>query len=115
MINDSSPILMIYGSDAVLIRSIHLPTDIEHPVHAVETSIGNFIILHLWEEKAEHWSSVRAHEMSYWVVSEVTRDGQEVIQRFIPAHEAQKLNYPRYISLDSDDRVFVAGRWNERV
>src|SRR6218665_1130956 len=38
MVNYSPPILRIYGSDAVLIRSIHLKADIERPIHAVETS-----------------------------------------------------------------------------
>src|SRR6218665_906605 len=55
MLNDVSPILMIYGSNAELIRLIQLPSDIENPIHAVETSIGNFIILHVWKKKAGHW------------------------------------------------------------
>src|SRR6218665_4166369 len=57
MINHSSHSLMIYGSDAELIRSIPLTKDIKHPQHAVETSIGNFIIIDLHEEekdKEEH-------------------------------------------------------------
>src|SRR6218665_3599597 len=45
MINRSSHSLMIYGSDAELIRSITLTRDINYPHHAVETSIGNFIIV----------------------------------------------------------------------
>src|SRR6218665_3632639 len=45
MINRSSHSLMIYGSDADLIRSIPLTRDINYPYHAVETSIGNFIII----------------------------------------------------------------------
>src|SRR6218665_770519 len=43
MINRSSHSLMIYGSDAELIRLISLT--IKYPLHAIETSIGNFIIL----------------------------------------------------------------------
>ena len=50
-----------------------------------------------------------------WVISELTRDGQMVIRRFIPSNETQKLNDPRYLSLDSDDRVFVADTGNDRV
>src|SRR6218665_454982 len=56
IINQSSQSLMIYGSDAELIRSIPLTKDIEFPLHAVETSIGNFIISHInimIEEKEE--------------------------------------------------------------
>ena len=45
MINRSSHSLMIYGPDAELIRSIPLTRDINKPYHAVETSIGNFIII----------------------------------------------------------------------
>ena len=44
---------MIYGSDAELIRSIPLTRDIENPWHAVETSIGNFIIIHKHEEEED--------------------------------------------------------------
>src|SRR6218665_1235339 len=59
LINDLSPHLMIYGSDAELIRSIPLPGDIHKPWHAVETSIGNFIITNmhsyvLADEEDEH-------------------------------------------------------------
>jgi len=38
--------LKIYGSDATVLRSISLPTDISCIQHAVETSVGNFIVLH---------------------------------------------------------------------
>ena len=114
MVHDSSPILTIYGSDAEIIQSIHLPPDIKDPVHAVETSIGNFIILHSWTKKAEHWSGLTDREKN-WVVSELTRDGQEVIRRFIPANKDQELYDPSYISLDSDDRVFVTDTMNGSV
>jgi len=50
------------------------------------------------------------------VISELTRDGQMVIRRLIPLGETQQLNYSgNYLSLDSDDRVFVADRGNGRV
>src|SRR6218665_911738 len=51
IINSSSSSLMIYGSDAGLLRSIKLPTYIKNPDHAVETSIGNFVIINYEEEK----------------------------------------------------------------
>jgi len=38
--------LYVYGADAILVRAITLPGDMEHPSHAVETSTGNFIISH---------------------------------------------------------------------
>src|SRR6218665_2972773 len=43
MIDLSSHCLMIYRSDAELIRSIPFPRDTKKPQHVVETSIGNFI------------------------------------------------------------------------
>lgn len=46
MINYSSHALMIYGSDAELLRSIPLPREIKYPDHAAETPIGNFVIIH---------------------------------------------------------------------
>jgi len=52
-------------------------------------------------------SSERRMVMNF-AISELTRGGQMVIRRFIPSHERQRLNYPWYLSLDSDDRVFVA-------
>jgi len=48
-------------------------------------------------------------------VSELTRDGQMVIRRFIPSNEIHKLIYPAYLALDSDDQVFVADSGKDRV
>ena len=110
-----SSILMIYGSDAELIRSIQLPRDIENPFHAVETSIGNFIIIHEWVEEEKRESGSSGREETMWGVSELTRDGQMVIRRFISSNETQQLNNPQYLSIDSDDQVFVADTWNVRV
>src|SRR6218665_1730490 len=150
MINRSSHSLMIYGSDAELIRSIPLTRDIKYPYHAVETSIGNFIIIHRhlevqgeeegkkdedkdedggedavvmkemkntkWlkskEEKGE--SNRRRLEMTS-IISELTRDGQMVIRRFIPSDETQQLNDCKYLLIDSDDRVFVADEGHHGV
>ena len=115
MIKDSSHRLMIYGSDAELIRSIQLPTEIEDPLHAVETSIGNFIILHKTIfNKNEPIRDLTDSDLVYFV-SELSRDGQTVIRCFIPSDKTQKLNSPRHLSLDSDDRVFVADFHNRRV
>src|SRR6218665_1070159 len=77
--------LNIYGSDAEH-QSIQLPTGIKYLNHAVETSIGNFIILHTWiktEEEgviAEGWG-IRGTERMY-VLSELTRDGRPSIYSF---------------------------------
>src|SRR6218665_1211344 len=150
MINRSSHSLMIYGPDAELIRSIPLTRDINKPYHAVETSIGNFIIIDrhhemqreedgkkdedkdedggedavvMKEMKNTKWlkskegkgeSNRRRWEMRT-VISELTRDGQMVIRRFIPSDETQQLNDCKYLLIDSDDRVFVSDEGNDRV
>src|SRR5688572_8531879 len=53
VVTETSSILRIYGSDAELLHSIQLPRDIIEPVHAVETSTGNVIILHEWMKEKE--------------------------------------------------------------
>ena len=155
MLNYLSYSLMIYGSDAALIQSIPLPRDIACPRHAVETTIGNFIIIYDEEKKnavemametaenEEHvedkidddddeeelMGEVKQRECllekggrrvscgKRWkvVVSELSRVGQIVVRRFIPSNEAHQLNLYGYLSLDSDDRVFVADKENARV
>ena len=107
-------ILMIYGSDAELVRSILLPKDIRNPRHAVETSTGNIIIIHWLADGKGNESSWKELGMT-WVISELTRDGQMVIRRFVFSNEKQKLKFPWYMTLDSDDRVFVAEQGNWRV
>src|SRR6218665_3850027 len=135
MVNNLSSSLMIYGSDAELIRSIQLPIEIKNPQHAVETSIGNIIIIHtekdevvgeadvrLTKEDKDHLdrkvgkrvSSVRQGTKKL-IVSELTRDGQIVIRRLIPSTETHEVNDPAYLSIDSDDRVFVSDYSNNRV
>ena len=49
------------------------------------------------------------------VLSELTRDGQMVVRRFIPSNEMQKLIHPAYLALDSDDQVFVADSGKDRI
>src|SRR6218665_1328542 len=65
MVNPYSPFLTIYGSNAAIVRSIQLPTDIERPIHAVETSIGTFIILHSLRKKEKHWSGSEDRETKW--------------------------------------------------
>ena len=50
-----------------------------------------------------------------FVVSELTRDGLMVIRRFIPSSETQQLDSFSHLSIDSDDRVFVADVYRNRV
>src|SRR6218665_3462800 len=112
VITESSSTLSIYGSNAELIQSIQLPRDIIDPTHAVEKSIGNFISLHEWMTDTTGENGSRERQ---WIVSELTRDGQIVVRRFIPRNETQKLNRPEHILLDSNDRVFIADTRNHRV
>ena len=127
----NEPILMIYGSDAELIRSIHLPGDIENVRHAVETHIGNFIIIHRCTERKSLEDEEGIHELqlimdleecapsvskrlSEWYISEVTNDGHTVRRS---SNDSHSMRAPVCISHDSGDRVFVAGQgtWNTRV
>ena len=132
MVNDSSHCLMIYGPDAEFIQSILFPSHIIYPRHAVETSIGNFVIIHNEEQEEKVMEEVK-HKVrlerkkrkvgSYGrrkdvilVVSELDRDGQMVNRRFIPSNEPRQLNFNGYyLSLDSDDRVFMTDRESGRV
>lgn len=100
------PVLEIYDSDAILLHSIDLPTGIQNPRHAVETSTGNFITLHYCtneRNKAEP------------CISELMRHQQKVFHRFIPKNKEQLLGVPYQLSLASDDRVLVADHWNHRL
>lgn len=107
---------MIYESNAEFIRSIQLPKEIAHHRYAVQTSFGNFIIIHKWSgEKGEIRRSDVLERDRKWIVSELTSDGQVVIRRFIPSNATQKLNFPTYLSLDSDDRVFISDDMNRRI
>src|SRR6218665_578200 len=126
VVNNASSKLMIYGSDAELLRSIQLPEDTVGPIHAVETSFGNFIIIHKCELKKEMeerkesvtrspFVAVGPKALKLFVVSELTRDGQVIVRQFIPSNEEQYLNLPSYLSLDSNDQVFVAEADNMRV
>jgi len=52
---------------------------------------------------------------SVYVVCELTRDAQLVIRSFIPSNKTQQLGFYPRLSIDSDDRVFVASPGNDRV
>lgn len=115
--SESASILRIYDSKAELIYSIQLRGDIKSPIHAVETSNGNFVILHRWkdiDESGESRSIARMRKAK-WGICVLTRDGQMVISRFIPSNKTEKLDDPKYLSVDSDDRVFLADYTNRRV
>ena len=90
--------LEIYSLNATLIRRLHLPQVVKDSCHVVQTSEGNFLLLHrLNNELGEPV-----------VISKLTNDGQ-LIHRFIPRNKSDELVMPYYLSLDSDNnRLFVA-------
>lgn len=99
--------LEIYGSEARLIRSLSLPSDIQKPLHAIQKPNGQFIILH---------RMMVDQETGQWTISNLAKDGQ-LIGNFIPkANPEGFLDWPFYMAFDSDDdRLFVADYWNHRV
>lgn len=117
MLSEHLPIsLRSYGSEATLLHSADLPHNICYPVHAAQTSTGNFVVVHLkWEQTAEYTIGE-----GIWVVTELSRDGKTIVRRFIPEGEEQKLDihpsyYEGYLCVDSSDRIFVADTQNDRV
>ena len=96
--------------------TVHLPSDIDDPLHAVETSSGDFVVLHSVEKDVNETVKLKVREKQLlFAVSKVTRDGRLVRRRFVPQNEAQELKAPCYLALDSDDRVFVADEGSGRV
>lgn len=91
--------LEIYGEDGILVGRVRLPVDIELPKHTVETSEGNLVL--------SHWCQSR----KAWTVSELSRDGQ-VIRSYNPLNQSQTLDDPCCLSIDSENRVYVADCFN---
>lgn len=107
VLKDDEPFsqLYTYSLSANLIGSLELPQEIKKPRHVVQTLDGNFIILH----RQNNASS------GPWVISQLTSDGQ-LINRFIPRNQYEKLSEPFHLSLDSENyRLFVADSDNSRV
>lgn len=93
--------LETYSPDASLVHRIILPDNYINLMRAVMTSKGTFVIAHqMWTE---------SDDSCRWEISEVNQDGQ-IINRY-----PNELNEPYYLSLDSDDRVFVADYQTDRV
>ena len=95
---------------------VQLPSDIENPLHAVETSSGHFIILHSLEEVDDETAdSNKKEKKRIFTVSKLTRDGRLVVRRFIPQNKTQELTYPSYLALDSDNRIFLLDQGNVQI
>jgi len=128
-------VLMIYGPDTKLIRTIDLPKEIENVCLAVKTPIGNFIIIHDLNERKpieeeetmdelvfdmdfkidlEERAPSVSERLSELCISEVTNDGRTVRRS---SNDTHSLYDPVCLSHDSDNRVFVVdkGTGNARV
>lgn len=95
-------VMELYGHDSVLVQCISMPTDIIDPLHCVQTTTGNLIVSHWWRDSVTEG------------VCELTCDGQ-IVRRFIGNGKSQELTFPRYLTLDSDDRIFVTDFDDNRV
>jgi len=105
--------LVIYGPDGDLRCNYTLPVDIRNPQHAVGTPSGTFMVLH--ELKQRQVDAIDSRRRQLWTVSEVTRDDQLTVRRFVPEGNYQQLTRPTYLALDSDDQVFIADTSAEQV
>ena len=89
--------LELYGPDAYLLHRIQLSNEVRQPKHAIQTSTGDFIILH----------RMLSSSSDLWVVSKVSSDGQ-VINRYIPSDVWEKFGQPCHLAYDSvRNRAFV--------
>lgn len=97
--------LEIYSLNSNLISRTQLSHDIQDPKHVVQTSTGEFILLH----------RLINENNGLWVISKLTNDGH-LINRFIPRNQCEKFTGPSHLSLDSDNnRLFVADYFDDRV
>jgi len=93
--------LQIFTTHGTLLRDIQLPADIEYPWHAVQLSIGQFLVC--------HWGSLHR-------VCLVGVDGAVV--RSYGGQEGSQLtqmNGPRGLAVDREGRVLVADWVNNRL
>jgi hypothetical protein len=93
----------IYDTDGVKLSSLQLPPDIEAPWHVVQTVNKSFIVCH----------GGRDTELDR--VCEVNNEGVLVKSYGGSPGSELRLDRPRYIALDSEERVFVADWGNDRV
>lgn len=102
------PILEIYRTNGTLYSVTTLPVGIHNPNHAVQTSTGNFVVLH-WKKQEESTSTV-------WIpsISEVTVGGR-ILRSMSQGEVSRQLDNPSHVFIDSADRVFIADSGNNRV
>lgn len=82
--------------DASAVASIQLPTEMVGAEHAVQTSKGTFVVCH-----------ATAGHRPEWTLSEVDPNG-EIVRRLSRGGAGVRLDEPKHLAVDLDDRVFVA-------
>ena len=106
VLRESQTIIMeVYSLNATLIRTLNLPQDVKDPRHVVQTSAGNFVILHRLSNALS----------GKFAITQLTSDGQ-LIHRFLSRNQSEELSDPRHLSLDPENNLlFVADYGNNRV
>jgi len=94
--------LFKYTTEGKLLKEISLDDSIQHPVHSIELSTGQFVVC--------HWGAVHHR------VCIVDRNGQ-VVTSYGTSHGSAKgqLKYPVYLAVESNDNVLVADSENNKV
>ena len=105
----SSSNLKIYNRDATLREIVTMNKEIVDARHVVETSTGNFVVCHTG--KKEYGPDGKREEG----ITEVSRDGKTVIRRFFSTCETQRLEYPVYLWIGTDDKLLVTDQCGQVI
>jgi len=94
-----------FSSHGDLLRELTLPYDVIHPLHAIQTRNGEYIVAHGRRNDAVHR------------VCKISADGRDVIK----SHGGQRgsdigqFDLPRHLAVDNNEFLFVVDRNNYRV
>ena len=103
---DDIPMIKEFSSHGQLIREITLPDDVIHPLHAIQTRTGQFIV--------SHGSSVCNDPVHR--VCMISADGRHIDhaqgQR---GSDTGQYHTPRHLTVDDNGCVFVVDIYNGRV
>jgi len=94
-----------FSSRGVLIRQIILPGDVIHPLHAIQTRSGQFIVCH-----GDRGDPVHR-------VCMISADGRHIVHSHggQPGSDTGQYNVPLRLAVDDNEFVFVADVNNGRV
>jgi len=94
----------IYDSDANLVSTCTLPSEMKYLTQVVETSSGTFIISHRGEND----------RLNY--ISEVTMNGDVIRSYDAPRGKKRyQVNDPMHVAIDDEDNIYVVDCSNDRV